>query len=179
MAKKGTLGPTMCVLSARDPNHLANHCKTQRRVEAVVSKWEEFLSRTVEVFFPTKLREGMTEEAFRKEQKRNVRRGVLFGVRTNIQEAERDTLLEVERKDQIITDLESKIKNVECNSIKDSEEKEKVMGDLKLTNQKELQGKESVIKDLNTKIKTMNDKNLKDHENFKTKENEYRKKVKE
>ena len=155
--------PTVC-FRCGDPQHLASHCKAERRKEAVVNRWEESMGSTVEVFFPTKLREGMTEEAFLQEQNRNVRRGVLFGVRTNIQEAERDTLLEVEKKDKIITDLESKIKSVECNSI---------------TNQKELQKKESVIKDLNTKIKTMNDKNLKDHENFKTKENDYRKKVKD
>ena len=34
----------------------------------------------VEIFFPTRRREGVTEEEFLKEQKSNWKRGILFGM---------------------------------------------------------------------------------------------------
>ena len=105
------------------------------------------MGSAVEVFFPTKPRECMAEEEFLKEQKRNMRRGILFGVKTYIQEIERNILKEVEDKNKIIKNLESKIENIKGDSPKVSKEKEILKIYLDLTRLKELEEKDEAIKD--------------------------------
>ena len=171
--------PTVC-FNCGDPQHLASHSKAQRRREAVVNRWEEIMCSTVEAFFPTKVREGGPKDEFLKEQKRNIRRGELFGMRKrNIQEAERDTLKEVEDKNKVIEDLKLKMERLEQNALKVTEEKDRVVKDLELAKLEEREQKGEIINNLEAKVKKLNEKSLKDHENFKSKDNDYRKKVKD
>ena len=66
--------PAVCFMCG-DASHQIKDRTAVKREEAVVQQWDVSMGSNVEVFFPTKRRNGMTEEIFMEEQKKNVRNG--------------------------------------------------------------------------------------------------------
>ena len=58
-----------------DTSHQIKDCTALKREEAVVKQWDVSIGSNVEVFFPTKCHNGITEEIFKEEQKKIVRNG--------------------------------------------------------------------------------------------------------
>ena len=120
--------PTVCFLCG-DTSHLASHCQAIRRREGVVNKWEEEMGPTVEIFFPTKRRQKMSESDFKLEQKRNLERGEKFGIR-GTKEDGLDFFAEINEKDNIIADLDNKLK-IMSKTVDEAQGKVRSIKDLK------------------------------------------------
>ena len=65
--------PAVCLMCG-DASHQIKDCTAVKREEAVVQQWDVSMRSNVEVFFPTKRQNGMTEDIFNEEQKKNVNR---------------------------------------------------------------------------------------------------------
>ena len=68
------------------------------------------MGKTVEVFFPTKRRENMSQHDFQKDQARNIQRGEKFGTRSR--DLNVDVWEEVKTKEKKVTELEKRVETL-------------------------------------------------------------------
>ena len=77
---KNSGAPTLCFMCV-DVLHQIKDCTAVKREEAVMQQWDVSMGSNVDRCFFNEARNGMSEETFKEEQKKNVRNGNEKGVR--------------------------------------------------------------------------------------------------